>query len=154
MDTFERMLRRQGIQPDGRDKFCPECEKKLEKNAERCYSCGWVSNKRPVCANCRSAYRKNDKYCRYCGAPHGTPIYIDDRFAMIYGPPFSVVHECKICGYTWENGGLGADTQMWCPECGGEAPRKAESKVRSLFNLRDDAVQELLDEIPDEEWEI
>lgn len=40
-----------------------------------------------VCENCRRPYTIGDKYCRFCGAPTGTPIYIEEIFAAIYGPP-------------------------------------------------------------------
>ena len=79
-----------------------------------------------VCANCKNKLGRFDKYCRYCGAPKGEGIYIVERFAMIYGPPFDAVHECEKCGYTWKNSGLGSDEQGWCPKCGGKAPAKYE----------------------------
>ena len=78
--------------------------------------------KRSICANCKNHYIKGDKYCRYCGAPNGSPRYIDDMIACIYGPPFKSTHKCEKCGFTWKNSGLGADGQNWCPECGGKAP--------------------------------
>ena len=82
------------------------------------------TRKRAICKNCKSRYTAGDKYCRYCGAPMGNPEYIDDRFSVIYGPPYSEMHECKKCGYSWESSGLGVDRQQWCPRCGGEAPSK------------------------------
>ena len=54
----------------------------------------------------------------------GRPKYIEDRFAMIYGPPYHAEHECSKCGHTWTNSGLGSDKQNFCPKCGGEAPAK------------------------------
>ena len=50
----------------------------------------------------------------------GRPKYIEDRFAMIYGPPYHAEHECSKCGHTWTNSGLGSDRQSFCPKCGGE----------------------------------
>ena len=80
--------------------------------------------KRAICSNCKNRYTEGDKFCRYCGAPNGTPVYITDRYAMIYGPPYSAVHKCEKCGYEWKTSGLGRDKQNWCPRCGGEAPAK------------------------------
>ena len=52
-----------------------------------------------VCQNCQNTYIEGDKYCRYCGAPMGTPQYINDDFAEIYGPPpMKRTHKCKKCG--------------------------------------------------------
>lgn len=75
-----------------------------------------------VCANCRRPYIRGDKYCRFCGAPMGTPIYINDNFAAIYGPPpIKRMHTCKNCGHSWETDEM-IDNKKWCPMCGGEAP--------------------------------
>ncbi|MCR5203374.1 MAG: hypothetical protein K6D02_09885 [Lachnospiraceae bacterium] len=80
-----------------------------------------VSKKR-VCANCRNNYSEGDKYCRYCGAPNGEPLFIDEDFACIYGPPpVERVHTCEKCGYTWSTNRMVDDTR-YCPECGGHAP--------------------------------
>jgi len=55
-----------------------------------------------VCANCRNAYIKGDRYCRYCGAPMGKPDYIEEDFATIYGPPpVKRVHQCRKCSFQW-----------------------------------------------------
>ena len=79
-------------------------------------------SQKKVCANCRNSYGEGDKYCRYCGAPLGSPEYIDDDFACIYGPPpVERVHICKKCGFTWKTT-LMLDKEKWCPECGGPAP--------------------------------
>ena len=78
--------------------------------------------KRKVCANCKNSYREGDKYCRYCGAPLGTPEFIDEDFACIYGPPpVERAHKCAKCGFTWTTT-LMIDNEKWCPKCGGEAP--------------------------------
>ncbi len=75
-----------------------------------------------ICANCHEAYIEGDKYCRYCGAPMGTPAFVEEDFATIYGPPpVRRVHECAVCGYTWETD-LMIDEERWCPQCGGPAP--------------------------------
>ena len=66
-----------------------------------------LGQKRKVCANCGNSYRENEKYCRYCGAPMGTPDYIEEEFACIYGP--------------WKTT-LMIDDEKFCPECGGPAP--------------------------------
>ena len=80
--------------------------------------------KRKVCANCKNSYREGDKYCRYCGAPLGTPEFIDEDFACIYGPPpVERAHKCAKCGFTWTTS-LMIDNEKWCPKCGGEAPAK------------------------------
>ncbi len=77
-----------------------------------------------VCANCRKTYIDGDKYCRYCGAPMGSPIFIEESFACIYGPrPVIRVHVCDKCGYSWETEEM-MDSQNWCPKCGGPAPVK------------------------------
>ena len=79
---------------------------------------------RPVCANCRKNYNAEDKYCRYCGAPMGAPLYIDEGFPLIYGPaPIKRVHTCNKCGFEWETN-LMVDSEKWCPKCGGDAPAK------------------------------
>ena len=84
--------------------------------------------KREVCANCRKTYRREDKYCRYCGAPLGKPEYIEERFACIYGPePMRRTHTCTKCGYSWKTV-LMIDEESWCPQCGGPAPCAAEEK--------------------------
>ena len=78
--------------------------------------------KRAVCANCKQRYREGDQYCRYCGAPMGTPDYIDIDFACIYGPPpVRRIHTCEACGFSWETV-LMLDGERWCPRCGGAAP--------------------------------
>lgn len=75
-----------------------------------------------VCANCKNEYIKGDKYCRFCGAPMGTPVYITENFAEIYGPPpVKRTHTCKDCGHLWQTTEM-IDNQRWCPECGGKAP--------------------------------
>ncbi|MBQ1328967.1 MAG: zinc-ribbon domain-containing protein [Mogibacterium sp.] len=81
-----------------------------------------LGQKRKVCANCGNSYRENEKYCRYCGAPMGTPDYIEEEFACIYGPPpVSRTHKCEKCGFTWKTT-LMIDDEKFCPECGGPAP--------------------------------
>ena len=77
---------------------------------------------RKVCSNCNKTYIEGDKFCRFCGAPLGRAKYIEDEFAMIYGPrPMKRFHKCQRCGYEWETE-LMVDKQAWCPKCGGEAP--------------------------------
>ncbi len=78
--------------------------------------------KRAVCANCKQTYIDGDKYCRYCGAPMGTPDYIDETIACLYGPPpVKRTHACEKCGFSWETN-LMLDRERWCPKCGGAAP--------------------------------
>ncbi len=75
-----------------------------------------------VCANCKNEYRKGDKYCRYCGAPMGSPSFMEESFACIYGPqPVERTHQCVTCGYIWKTD-LMIDEERWCPHCGGSAP--------------------------------
>lgn len=75
-----------------------------------------------VCANCRNNYIEGDKYCRYCGAPMGKPVFIEEDFALIYGPePIKRIHTCGKCGYSW-NTQLMLDYEQFCPMCGGNAP--------------------------------
>ena len=77
---------------------------------------------REVCANCKQDYRSEDKFCRYCGAPMGTPEYIEEDYALLYGPePVERHHICEVCGYTWKTMMM-ADREKWCPVCGGPAP--------------------------------
>lgn len=84
--------------------------------------------KRRVCANCGSSYIESDKYCRYCGAPNGSPKFINDEFPCIYGPPpVNRVHKCKKCGFTWKTC-LMIDDERYCPECGGPAPATSEEE--------------------------
>ena len=79
-------------------------------------------NMMKVCANCKQNYIEGDKYCRYCGAPMGTPFFIEEDFNTIYGPPPKKrVHTCSVCGYTWKTS-LMIDKEKWCPMCGGPAP--------------------------------
>ena len=88
---------------------------------------------RPVCANCRNQYNAEDKYCRYCGAPMGSPLFIDEGYPMIYGPaPRMRMHVCKKCGYSWETHLMVVKTS-WCPQCGGSAP--AVEERREIFAL-------------------
>ena len=86
--------------------------------------------KEKVCRNCHQSYIDGDKYCRFCGAPMGTPDYIephypgyiDEEFGCIYGPPpTKIVRKCNICGYIWETGRM-VDNERFCPQCGGSAP--------------------------------
>ena len=80
-----------------------------------------AADKIAVCANCHNPYNAEDKYCRYCGAPMGTPVYIDDDFACIYGPELLTrIHKCQKCGYTWKRT-LMQDREAFCPRCGGSA---------------------------------
>ena len=52
----------------------------------------------------------------------GTPDYIEEEFACIYGPPpVSRTHKCEKCGFTWKTT-LMIDDEKFCPECGGPAP--------------------------------
>ena len=79
-------------------------------------------NMRKVCANCRENYIDGDRYCRFCGAPMGTPDYIEMDFARIYGPPpVKRMHTCRTCGYRWTTVKM-LDRERWCPRCGGPAP--------------------------------
>ena len=104
-------------------------------------------NKRSVCANCKKDYIEGDKYCRFCGAPMGSPAYIDQDYATIYGPmPVVRRHECEKCGYVWETE-LMIDWERFCPICGGPAPAHEEEDDRilevSFTNIPDD----------DDDWE-
>lgn len=86
----------------------------------------WFGNeeriKRKVCANCKQTYIDGDKYCRFCGAPMGKPEFIEEDFAMIYGPePTERLHRCEKCGYEWKTDEM-VDRQRCCPKCGGPAP--------------------------------
>ena len=86
-------------------------------------------SKRKVCANCGESYIEDDKYCRYCGAPMGTPVYKEIELACIYGPmPMKRTHRCSKCGFSWETE-LMIDKEKWCPECGGEAPFTTEKDI-------------------------
>ena len=77
---------------------------------------------RAVCANCKGEYNQGDKYCRYCGAPLGDPVFINDGFPVLYGPmPETREHKCEKCGYTWRTT-LMLDREKFCPLCGGAAP--------------------------------
>lgn len=81
-----------------------------------------IGEKRKVCANCRHTYIEGDKYCRYCGAPMGSPQFIIEDFGCIYGPPpVKRTHKCKKCGFSWQTN-LMIDDESFCPECGGPAP--------------------------------
>ena len=78
--------------------------------------------KRAVCANCHNKYVENDKFCRFCGAPMGTPFFIEEKIACIYGPmPIKRKHTCEKCGFVWETHSM-VDRAAWCPQCGGSAP--------------------------------
>ena len=80
------------------------------------------NQKRKVCANCGNNYMEGDKYCRFCGAPMGTPAFIEEDIACIYGPPpVKRVHTCARCGYSWTTTQM-IDRARWCPKCGGAAP--------------------------------
>ena len=86
-----------------------------------------------VCSNCKREYREGDKYCRYCGAPMGTPRYIDAAYSTIYGPPPEIrTHKCTKCGFTWTTD-LIVDDERWCPECGGSAPYTQEIHDQSEY---------------------
>ena len=79
-----------------------------------------------VCANCKEPFSKGDRYCRYCGAQLGTPDYIEENFACIYGPPpIKRIHKCENCGYSWKTV-LMLDKESFCPKCGGPAPVSEE----------------------------
>ena len=81
-----------------------------------------------VCGNCKEDYIEGDRYCRFCGAPLGSPEYIQDSVACIYGPcPEKRTHTCNKCGFTWETYEM-VDKQNWCPNCGGEAPAKEKKR--------------------------
>ena len=84
--------------------------------------------KRKVCANCKNSYFDGDRYCRFCGAPMGTPVLINETFACIYGPPPKRrIHTCAKCGYSWETE-LMLDKQCYCPKCGGNAPGESSDQ--------------------------
>ena len=95
----------------------------------------------PSCGNCGMGYNPADRYCRYCGAPNGDPVYIDDDFACIYGPcPMVRVHTCRSCGHRWETE-LMVDRERYCPKCGGRAPyieadRERDPDLASIFQGR------------------
>ena len=81
-----------------------------------------------VCANCKELYFEGDKYCRFCGAKIGKPVYMNYAFATLYGPPpVKRVHTCEKCGYTWETDYM-VDMERHCPECGGNAPVTSEEE--------------------------
>ena len=83
---------------------------------------GGHQQKCKVCANCKKTYIEGDRYCRFCGAPMGTPDFIDETFETIYGPPpVERVHQCENCGYQWTTKMM-IDRERWCPKCGGSAP--------------------------------
>lgn len=85
-------------------------------------------NKSPVCANCQNFYRDGDKYCRYCGAELGKPLFIEKWIACIYGPPpIKRTHTCEKCGFSWETFEM-IDEEGWCPQCGGAAPATSEEE--------------------------
>lgn len=73
----------------------------------------------PVCANCKNFYIKGDKYCRFCGAPMGTPDYIREaeRHSTVYGPMARRDHKCEKCGYAWTKTSM-SDREFFCPQCG------------------------------------
>ena len=82
--------------------------------------------KRKVCANCNQPYNPEDRYCRFCGAPMGSPDYIEEDFAAIYGPPpVERIHICEKCGYSWTTNSM-IDYQRYCPRCGGSAPAEVK----------------------------
>ena len=84
-----------------------------------------INEKYKLCANCRHIYIEGDRYCRFCGAPMGTPEYIDDIDDLIeelYGPPpITRIHKCPQCGYSWKTHEM-VDFERWCPKCGSPAP--------------------------------
>lgn len=81
---------------------------------------------RKVCANCGNNYRKEDKFCRYCGAPNGVPSAVPEDFCCLYGPPpIKRTHTCIKCGYRWETRMM-VDRERFCPKCGGNAPASVE----------------------------
>ena len=72
------------------------------------------AQKMKVCANCKNHYIDGDTYCRYCGAKLGTPDFIPENFACIYGPPpVEREHKCKQCGYSWKTH-LMIDDEDYC----------------------------------------
>ena len=80
------------------------------------------SGKMKACANCHKSYADGFRYCPYCGAPLGKPVYIEEVFACIYGPePMERRHTCGKCGFTWKTCEM-VDSQRFCPKCGGDAP--------------------------------
>ena len=88
--------------------FCPECNERIE----------WIK----VCSNCHNTWIRGDRYCRYCGAPMGTPVFIQDTRGYLYGPmPMKRTHVCSQCGYTWTRT-LMVDNEEYCPLCGQPAP--------------------------------
>ena len=75
-----------------------------------------------VCGNCKNTYLEGDRYCRFCGAPMGTPVFIEEEFSCLYGPmPVRRTHKCEKCGHTWETIKM-IDNERWCPKCGKPAP--------------------------------
>ena len=89
--------------------------------------------KRKVCANCKGEYIEGDKYCRFCGAPMGSPIFIEEDFACIYGPmPVDRTHKCEKCGRTWKTC-LMIDNERFCPVCGGSAPASEDLSGKGIF---------------------
>lgn len=72
-----------------------------------------------ACSNCNNTYFKGDKYCRYCGAPMGSPVFITDYYTILYGPkpPKLKIFRCTKCDYTW-NEHLFENEVRFCRECG------------------------------------
>lgn len=127
--------------------ICPQCGHKNDEGTKYCLLCGSLlqpvlqseireqtvrrqsgpspfgqGSMRKVCGNCKKTYIEGDRYCRFCGAPMGTPAYIPEQFACIYGPmPVKRIHTCQSCGYTWDTMQM-IDNERFCPICGGRAP--------------------------------
>ena len=89
-----------------------------------------------VCENCENNYIDGDKYCRYCGSPLGSPKFITDNLACIYGPGWEESLECKQCGFTWKSILMRAP-ERYCPKCGSEAMLRMEEYDTSTSAVDD-----------------
>lgn len=97
--------------------ICPHCNTFVNNRNTANYSHNNTSM-RKVCANCKQTYNDGDRYCRFCGAPMGTPDFIEEDFATIYGPPpIRRKHRCTRCGYKYETNQM-IDRGKYCPICG------------------------------------
>ena len=85
--------------------------------------------KQAFCSNCRAPYRKEDQFCRFCGAPMKADFRTPMPPNCIYGPPPTQrTHVCRKCGYQWKTYAM-LDRERFCPKCGGNAPITEEEDL-------------------------
>lgn len=72
------------------------------------------------CGNCYEAFKKGDKYCRYCGTKcgEGSGEAYSDFVPVLYDViPVKRVRKCAECGNEWTSIDM-LHSEKYCSDCG------------------------------------